>query len=616
MAKTNTQRNDTVALVQQFKAMADLQAARKSEETWTPGKKRSGYNLVKGSATIDMQRHSSEEDEDRFSNIYTIYGLLEPPYKPSDQWRIYEECDTLMLCITSLVNNIERPHTWEWRGENDKDKLLAPNIASRIRLDDFFRRINERESFLDLRKKVRRDRSVTGNAYVEVLRNPDRFPERLYYIPSTHMRVTTLDKEFTDVSVTLPREGKLIEVTVPRRLRRFCRWDRGAADVIWFKELGDPRVVDFRTGEYVKNEDGTQMMDADSDYPNKATEIWWVRDVFAGNAYGIPFWTPALWAIRGRYLSGWINYDHLDGGAIPPFAFCPTGGKISETSRKEFERALEQMRDPAYYNRIPILTIEPDLNFDLNRGTSALQTRLEVVKLRDPHHEDFMFSRYSADTEETIRKTSLLPPLYIGNVKNYSNATAYSSMEVAESQVFQPARDEFDEQVNVLFVQNEFKVNNWEFKSMPSKIGDKETFYRSVRIWGTVGGPSMNQLISLGNEVFGTSWNQLEGTLYNLPASIVMALTNGGQTTINDKGEFVMAQQAPAPPENGNPFKKRLPPVTPNEPGLSDGGVKDDELERIFIERENDAAAILDIMARIEKRGYSPEEIKEESNAI
>ncbi|MBI4962522.1 MAG: hypothetical protein HY913_04535 [Desulfomonile tiedjei] len=537
-----------------------------------------------------LPRKGSDEDEDQFASLYANSGLLEPPYAFPDLWLTYEQCDVLWACIDAVVTNCERQHEFEFAGDDTQERDTGEAKAQWIMLRDFFSRVNEHDSWLALRKKLRRDVEVTGNAFVEIIRNKAGQVERLYYLPSTYVRVTRLDDQETPITEQIPRNGKIITIQTAKKFRRFARLvGASKTKLVWFKEFGDPRTLDATTGRYTNKP------------KERATEIWWFRQTFAGNTYGIPRWVSAITDVKGRYLARWKNYDGLEQG-IPPFLILLKGGKLTEGTRRHISKILEEWRDPACFNEPAIVQIEPELyNLDLNTGSSKAGTNAEVIKMRDDRTEEYMFAGYLKHTEDAIRKVYRLPPIFIGSSSDYTYATSYASLEVAETQVFDPIRKEFDEKVNVEFLQNEFGVRLWRFKTRGAQIGDKETFYKSAGMWARTGGPSLNHLIQLGNEAFGTDWSPYEGALYNkIPLAVLMALVRDGRVTVDDAGDLQVVppeqiQQTTQKDDHGEIANDSPMPTV----DMSSAG--------------DDAKTLIDVLTRIEDRGhnYEPPEIDE-----
>src|SRR6185295_11068400 len=103
-------------------------------------------------------------------------------------------------------------------------------------------------SFVDLRRATRQELEVTGNAYWEVLRTGAGQIGRFVQVPAYSVRLLPLDTEAVEVRERVRISPIAFDtVSVRRRLRRFVQVQGG--DRVFFKTLGDPRIVSRLTGK-------------------------------------------------------------------------------------------------------------------------------------------------------------------------------------------------------------------------------------------------------------------------------------------------------------------------------------------------------------------------------
>ncbi len=67
-------------------------------------------------------------------------------------------------------------------------------------------------------------------------------------------------------------------------------------------------------------------------------------------------------------------------------------------------------------------------------------------------HTDQLFQQYDLNNREKLRKCFRLPPIYIGDAKEYNNAALDSARAAADEQVFNPERMEFDNAMDRLIL--------------------------------------------------------------------------------------------------------------------------------------------------------------------
>lgn len=510
-------------------------------------------------------------DDDKFKPYYAQGpgGLVEPLVPFEWFWNVYTQSDVLNVCTRSYVDNICNPGDLSFEGTQEERQTEIRKREYR-EIMDFFSQVGERLSFFRLGRKMRRSLTVNNVWYVQVIRDGNRLqkapdgtnrkvpaPNRLYYIPAYQMRASTQGEDLIPTPVMLPRRGELIQFDIPRKFRRFARVATAKQPLEWFKELGDPRIMNRGNGEYYRHPTRTRRNERGQFEPdfvyvwdgihedkkaafNEATEIWWHRGEGyddANNLYGLPFWFAAFWDIKGRQEAKWVNFDHLDRGAIPPGMLAISGGTLSGESQKALDNFLIDWRTPTAYARVPYLHVSPEASMVFGEDASSKSVKIEWIKLRDPQHEDYMFSKYLESTEEAIGAVFRLPPVLRGKTNTETYASAATAIEITESQVFQPLRSDMDEKVTVELIQNEFGIYRWHYKTAQSKIGDKETFYKAVGALNRASALSVNDTRELANQLLGTSLKPFRGRIYNEPVTFVKSLIDQGMVQMEGEAD-------------------------------------------------------------------------------
>jgi capsid portal protein len=539
------------------RALQEVDAAQKGERFADPNNK-TGQGEGTGPYAVDklpfdssrnpVRRQSTEEDEAMFKAHYAAGLLIEPYWYPATLYRIFEESDILQSCIRAMVDNINRPFVFDYVGPKDKAND-ADVQARKQKLVDFFSQVNGKHSYVTLSKKEGLDFWVGGNCFTEVIEDPETLePEMMYSCPGSYVRASELDPAPYPVFVPLPRNGGIKNILEWRWFRRFCRVQPGEKD-IWFKELGDPRMVNRDTGDYFLDDQGRFLLEADvppGQRPkNRATSLWWRRDTYGGNAYGIPRYVSGMAEIRGRYLASWVNYDTLDHGGLPPWLLL-IYGRLGEGTRKYLMDLVKSWRDPGVFSEPGFVEIEPNmLSFNSTGGAKA---GAEFVSLRDMRSEDAMFSNYRKETGQSVGSMFRIPAILYG-VTEGAGGTNYAALEMAENQVFGPLRAAWDERTNVELIQARFKIFDWKIRTKQAPIGDKEQLYKALGMAGRTGGPSLNDLTAMENEVFGTQWPEREHWFYSkISAAEAIAMVRNGQVTYDQKtGEPIILPPATQP---------------------------------------------------------------------
>lgn len=547
-------------------------------------------------------RQASDEDDPFDQGLYTEQMLVPPLWNPWTLRHIFEESDILQSCIRAYVDALARPYELDYCGPK-QDHETTEVVAEERKCRDFLSQVNEKNSWFTLTRKKELDYWWSGNAYIECLEDREiHEPLFLYTCPPTYMRVTQLDNDPQLTWIMLPRNGQLRLVPVYRRFRRFARW-LPTKQIEWFKELGDPRVINKTTGKYITDNRGNYLLEKDlkpEDYGGeRGNSIWWFRDTIGGMVYGVPRWVSAMADIRGLYLSRWVNFDTLDHGGIPPWLLL-VYGKLAPGTRKYLKEVIKKWRDPKAFSDPGVLEIEPNLlSFNSSGGAKA---GAEFVSMRDMRNEDGMFNNYCKTARQNIGAVMRLPGILYGEHLGTGDS-GWAAIETTETSVFAPLRAANDEKYNVELLQQQMGVFRWKIKTKNPPLNG-ESFYKALGMAGRTGGPSLNQLTRMCNEMFGTNWPEREHWFYReISAAEAVGMVRAGQVTYdNESGEPIILppQQPQQAPPDGQKFA-----YDDGEHGKSPGDIGD-ELKKLL--PEADAINILTAFQRLEKEvaNYEP----------
>jgi len=345
-----------------------------------------------------------------------------------------------------------------------KDKAKAEADAKIAKVEEFFAEVWPGESFTTVRKKLRRDQEITGNAYLEALRNPAGELVFLRRLVAHTLRLCKLDKGIpTDVKVVRGGTEKSIKVNI--RWRRFAQVINNK--LVYFKEFGCPYDLNKTTGEWSKD----KLPAAD-----RATEILHFKCKEDPNSpYGLPRWIAQTPSVVGSRKAEEHNLEFFNSGGVPPVLITVSGGELAP----EATAKLEQLMSGRSKDKLRAAVIEAyssDGTLD-----SSSKVKVEVERFGSEQQDDSMFENYDEKCFERIRAAFRLPPLFVGKSEDYSFATAFASYTVAEAQVFQPERDEFDEVVNTK-IMKEIGGEGLVFRSLPLAVKDSETQLKAIEL--------------------------------------------------------------------------------------------------------------------------------------
>lgn len=487
--------------------------------------KPSGDN-ISGCQVIQLQRKSAERkgdldietrvylertsQADPFTEMYKNSQVLKPPYDPIKLYRIKEESDTLTACIDAMKSNVEGfGYDIVYTGTNPENRNSDEAKRQYDRLFDFFDNINENESYTQIAMKKREDKETLGYAAYEAIRARDKSLFALYHAPTIYIRIVAYNKDIdTPVDISLPvrRNGVVRKIKMRRQFKRFCQILPWTQEVRFFKELGDPRILDYKTGLF------------DPTTTNKATELMFMSLPFGGeSAYGMPRWSGAILDARGRTASQFLNFDLMDNQGIPPLAVLVTGGLLTQESWTDLQNIFKNSKGRENFNKTLVLEAIPEM-MGLDEKSNV---KLDFKNLTEFRKEDQMFGNYQDKSLENMRRCFRLPPLYTGDARSYNLASARSSQLISEQQIFAPERNLVDEEINRLIVGSEFGIYDWAFRGKGARIVGSEEIALAVEKFSKAGALSINSAITIANEAFGLAIPTYNEEWATLPLAIV-----------------------------------------------------------------------------------------------
>jgi PBSX family phage portal protein len=392
------------------------------------------------------------EDDPWVNNVNTNGVVtITPTYSPARLALLVQQNNILGQCIGSMEVNIDGTgYKIEPRIPDTKaDPQNPKKDSSKAAVEGFFEEVYPGMSFVTLRRAIRRDLETTGNGYMEVIRDNSGELSLLNYLDAKLVRLMKLGDPIV-VDRTLIRGEKEVNVKILKRERRFCMMI--GTRVRYFKEYGSTRVLDCTTGKWAGDPaaPGTTQ-DALSfdtqnvavDPSNAATEIiHFTVDPDVMTSYGVPRWVNQIPSVLGSRKAEEFNLEFFNNGGVPPAMIFVQGGSISPDSRALMDSYLKaQAKNKQRMVMFEIYSTSGDL-------TSAAGVKVSVERFGTERQNDSMFEKYDDKCAQRIRGAFRLPPIFLGLSQDYNFATAQTTYMVAEAQVFEPERKEFDEIIN------------------------------------------------------------------------------------------------------------------------------------------------------------------------
>lgn len=437
-----------------------------------------GYRLVIKEENSNQNRENSKEIQQKIRNLENnneITGLN-------------KELDKLKA---KLQIEIEREKK---QSEILKEKNFIENVLSNV---------NPEKPVTKVLKTGFIHALLYGYSGFEVVFNgiKDRF--QLISIPSHEFRYTERDNDFTEYYFT-DLEGK--ETSMYWRFRRYAQY-QGDVDfqdssynynTIYFKDINDPRQVNYKTGEYAINEILPDSEEANSCIP---IEIGIKQD----SEYPYPIWLGVLNDILGYTYATKLNRQWFEDGMLVPMAIV-VDGVLDENTYNELTTLLETAK--GINNSAKLIIIE---NLEKATGGSTglnLKSgmdnsfKVNFEKLPAMDLKDGQFLEYIRQTVKNIRMIFNIPAIVLGLEESYNRSTASMAIEMANKQ-FQSYRNELEKVINICLKQigvkyHEFKLNTPNIQDYKEVVEMLKPFIDNDLI-------PINTIHSIFNEIFNTN---------------------------------------------------------------------------------------------------------------
>jgi PBSX family phage portal protein len=439
-------------------------------------------------------------------------GVYETPYDLTALLKFPEYSNILAECIDAYKNNITG-FGWEIVPKIDTNsigydkKLYEIALKQKATAEVLFNFCNYKSSFTALTKKLVDNRERNGNGYLEVIENLKGEPAGFEFVESSKIRILK-PKGLVDKKVTARDEtGKEFVITMPVRFYRYVQNDNGSR--LYYKEYGDPRIMNKATGEY----------EEDLPEEERASCLLHFKIECIYSVYGVPRYIGKTPSIVGSRKSEELNIQYFDNGRIVPAAIMIENGQLTEESYDKISN-LKGL-DKAF--KFLLLEAEPFSSDDSiveGESKTSNHVKIEVKPLTELIQQDGLFQDYDKNNRNKVRAGFRIPPIYTGESQDYSKSTAQTARSVAEALVFEPERQEISEPFNRII--RDLGLDLVEFRFKSPKLTDKYELSKALVPYINSGAATPNTLVVALGELLGTKVNVIEEEWGDLPLEIAL----------------------------------------------------------------------------------------------
>lgn len=445
------------------------------------------------------------------------YGdIIEPPYNLKELKLVGEYSSILQQCVDAYKTNIIEfgigpDYNIDINSDEvpEADKEKARNEWTR--LDEFMRYLNLDESPERTIGDMIDDREKTGNGYLEIIRDGSGNPVGIEYVDAQYMRVCkkTVPEE---VEFTILENGQEKKAKRWKRFRKYVQMIDGKK--VFFKEYGDPRIMNSATGKFDDNTSDNLQ----------ATEIYHMK--IGSGTYGKPRWVGNLISIYGARKAEELNLTYFTNGRHIPAAITISNGKLDGDSYQALQTYMNDLTGSDNAHKFLLLEAEGTAQEEMMGNEKITPAKVEIKSLAEILQQDALFLEYDEKTRQKIRSSFRLPPLYTGESQDFSRATADTARRVTEEQVFNPERRALARALNTLFL-GPLNLRFVKITVKSADLKDPLEIGKSLYPFISAGSVAPNDLRQLLSQILGKKLDAFDDE-YNVPLQVLLKQADTG----------------------------------------------------------------------------------------
>lgn len=323
--------------------------------------------------------------------------ILPTPYDLKSIAKWYEQSNILKQCVDVMVTNIAKQG---YRAiKLHKEVEIDPE--EKKLLESFIKSPNVDESYVGLNSKAVADYEKYGFAFIEVIRDARKRPALLRHARAYKIRIMGKSGPAVPVITSVLRGGRRSNVTEMKKFRKYVQ--QNGVRLVYFKEFGDPRIMDYETGRY-------QSSDYKVPKDKVATELLHHRQ-YSEDSYGLPRWISQLPSVLGSREAEEVNLRYFEDNTVPPMLLSVAGGRLTRQSFDDLNKLLKSHGlGKDRQNQILLIEAIPESSGLDDKGT----VRLQVDKLADVRPNDGLFKEYDDANISKVRSSFRIPPVMVG----------------------------------------------------------------------------------------------------------------------------------------------------------------------------------------------------------
>jgi len=439
---------------------------------------------------------------------YNAGDWIMPPVDLNGLKELVKNSTVLPQCIRAYKNNIAGfgiGIRYKEDIEETPEMIEEFNKAAEI-----LELLNTEQDTKEIFEDIIEARETYGIAYIEVIRNMAGDVRQIEFIKETPSINKT--KPLNPYIDTLfYHKGKETE-----RKKRYCKYKQQiGGKTVYFKEFGDPRIMDYRTGEYISEGKTLEIQ-------FHANEI--IEFAIGTEIYGEVRWIGQILGIDGSRKAEGLNNNYFENGRHTPLMIMIKGGTLTDDSFNKLQRYMDDIKGESGQHAFIILETESSegrVDFDRSEKPD-----IEIKDLAGILQKDELFQNYLDNNRRKVQSAFQLPDLYVGYTTDFNRATAQTAREITEEQVFQPERK------SLAWVINNKLLNGYNFKYVEAyflepDISNPDDLYKLLTVANNAGGLTPNKAKQIVYEAYGEVAENYKGEWGDIPIAYSKSQNSG-----------------------------------------------------------------------------------------
>jgi len=347
-----------------------------------------------------------------------------------------------------------------------------------------------------------------GIAYIEVVRNMAGEVVELSNIrrPGTIDMTNPLNPY---VAIKYYYKGE--ELTRYKRFKKYRQSVNG--ETIYFKEFGDPRIMNINTGEYL--EKGETL-----DLQYQANELLAIP--LGDKPYGEVRWIGQVMSMDGARKAENLNSNYFDNGRHTPMMIMIEGGTLSDESYAKLQNYMNEIKGANGQHAFMVLETESKSAVQVAGMEDERAPKITVKDLSPMLQKDELFQSYIDNSRRKVQSAFQLPDLYVGYTTDFNRATALTAVETTEKQVFIPLRKELAWIINHVLLA-EYNLRYVEISFRAPDVTNPEDQAKILTIVERAGGMTPNEAHRLMATMAGDTAEDFNGEWAEVPLAVQKA---------------------------------------------------------------------------------------------